>query len=185
MNDKLSLSTLLQEAQNFRLPKFFLAGFWIRLGAYLVDMILIDAMTAILLNLTLYRIFGLDFASSWIVTLIELIIFVCYFYFLTKHFDGQTPGKMLFGIRVVPLKGEADNTFYLMRELFGRVVFYYFPVIAVLLVFSAKNQHVIDMLADSVVIRKERVQELRDYLENEGGQADDYQGQGELQAQQG
>lgn len=185
MEDKLSLSTMLKEAELFRLPKFFLAGFWVRLFAYLIDIVLINALSAILLNLTLYRLFGVQLEGSFVVKLIELIIYISYFYFLTKHFKSQTPGKILFGIQVVPLKGKANNIFFLIREVFGRAIIYLFPPIAVIMVFSYKNQHLIDMLVDSVVIQKERIHDLREYLESEAATNYENRRQGKIQTHQG
>lgn len=165
MNNKLSREYLLNEFKQFRLPKLFLAGFWVRLGAYFLDIVIINAVQAIVLNLTIYRFLGLSWTDSFLVTLIELIIFVSYFYLTTTYFNGQTPGKMVFGIRVIPIQEEKSmKTVYFIRELCGKVIYYYFPYIAVLLVFSHKNQTVLDMLADTVVIREERLSELQEFL---------------------
>lgn len=166
MENKLELFNVLNDVNHYRLPKLFLAGFWIRLGAFLIDLVIINAIQQIVLNLTLYRFIGIHMSESFLSTLIELIIFVTYFYLLTQRFNGQTPGKMLVGIRVIPLKAnQTSGNAYLFRELFGKVLFFYFPYIAVLLIFSYKKQHIIDLLVDTIVIREERLKEVKEYIQ--------------------
>ena len=169
MASKLSLDRVSQAIKDFRLPKLFLAGFWIRFLAFLFDVLVIKAIQAILLNLTLYRLFSPAIQDSFWVSLVELVIFVLYFFLTTLFFKGQTPGKILFDLRVISLSSE-ENDFkvYLFREFFGKVLFYYFPYIAVLLVFSEKNQHLIDFLVDTTVIRESRLEEVNQYL-SQGG----------------
>ena len=52
MANKLSLDRVSQAIKDFRLPKLFLAGFWIRFLAFLFDVLVIKAIQATLLNLT-------------------------------------------------------------------------------------------------------------------------------------
>lgn len=167
MENKLGMSFFMDELKHYRLPKAFLAGFWIRTLAFAIDWVIITAIQSILLNLTLYRFIGLHLSDSFIVTIIELLIFVSYFYLTTRYLKGQTPGKLLCGIRVFPLNYEEEslNQFYIMRELIGKVIFFYFPYIAVLLVFSYKKQHILDILVDSIVIRESQIEEIRTYFE--------------------
>lgn len=167
MENKLGMDFFMNELKHYRLPKAFLAGFWIRTVAFVIDWIIISAIQSIVLNLTLYRFIGLHLAESFVVTIIELIIFVGYFYLTTRYLKGQSPGKLLCGLRVFPLNYEEEslNQFYIVRELIGKVIFFYFPYIAVLLVFSYKKQHIVDTLVGSIVIRENHIEEIRNYYE--------------------
>ena len=42
----------LRDIETYNAPKKLFGGFWIRLAAFLVDRVMIQALTAILLNLT-------------------------------------------------------------------------------------------------------------------------------------
>lgn len=156
-------SKVLYEHVNLsHLPKYFYGGFWVRTFAYLFDLWIIRSLTAILLNLSVYRIFGREAAESFWIRILTLLIFLAYFTVTTYFFQGQTLGKILFRLRVVALHPAPSflNTI-LIRELAGKVIFYYFPYIAVLLVFTPKRQHVVDFLADTAVVNEGKWWEYR------------------------
>ena len=145
----------LRDIETYNAPKKLFGGFWIRLAAFLVDRVMIQALTAILLNLTVYRIWSTSVSDSFGVTLIELVIFVGYFFLMTYWLDGQTPGKLLFRLRVMSLQdAELSKQTIFYRELLGKVLFFYHPWLAIILVFTFKRQHIIDILADTTVVNE-------------------------------
>jgi len=144
-----------------RLPKFFFGGFWIRTAAYSIDLLIIQFLTSILLNLVVYRLFGMGASDSFGVEIVDLAVFLAYFFLTTYFMNGQTLGKMLLRLRVVSLtESQSTLSTILIREVAGKTIFYYFPFIAVLLVFSFKRQHVVDLLADTTVMNEGKLLEF-------------------------
>ena len=144
-----------------QVPVEAFAGFWIRFAAYAVDWILIYFITRLLFNLL-----GLDqvaLANGLIPKLASLLIYCLYFTLATASLKGQTPGKILFNLRVVPLNGPHTHLTFsalIIREFFGRVICYYVPWLMVLLIFTNRHQHPIDLLSDTSVINEKYLQAI-------------------------
>lgn len=125
-------------------PDYFYSGFFIRLFAFTVDLITIGAINRILF-------FYLD--SGPLKTYITLIVYLAYFILMTKLTNGQTLGKMVFGIRVISLKEEKLSwTTVIVREGFGRYLQRVLFVLYFLTIFTRFKQHVVDLLTDTSVI---------------------------------
>ncbi|MFC3928356.1 RDD family protein [Streptococcus caprae] len=140
-------------------PKQCFGGFWIRFFAYLIDSLLIGAITKIILNLTIHHFITPTAASGhWWYELIKLALFVAYFVATMLYFKGQTVGKYLLNLKVVSVKtGDLDFQTLLIREVAGRIVLYYFPILAVTLVFTNLRQHLMDLLCDTAVVNLKQV----------------------------
>ncbi|WP_303973374.1 RDD family protein [Streptococcus merionis] len=140
-------------------PKQVFGGFWIRFSAFLIDSLLVGAITKILLNLTVHHFVApADATGHWWYTLIKLLILLAYFTGTMVYFKGQTVGKYLLNLKVVNFKtGEADLKTLLVRELAGRTILHFLPIVAVTLVFTRHRQHLMDMLCDTVVINLKQV----------------------------
>lgn len=146
------------------LPKGAYAGFWIRTSAYLIDLIFVSLFTALIFNLTIYRIWGRGIEDLWLVGLLELVIFVAYFALSNYSFSGQSFGKMLLGIRTIRADGQAlDKNTLLVRELAGRVIIKIVPILAVFLIFDKQRRHLIDVLCNTVVINEKQLAMLASY----------------------
>jgi uncharacterized RDD family membrane protein YckC len=88
------------------------AGFWLRSGATIFDILIILALFFLLLLV--------PFLQSFSVALF-IIIFVLYFWLFTS-LSGQTPGKMIAGIRVVNKNGTKPGPVYIaLREVLGKI----------------------------------------------------------------
>src|SRR5690606_30239281 len=77
-------------------------GFWVRFWAYLIDLLIITALTSILIK-PAFALMGLETTeTSWYApfAIMSAIVFYGYFVLMTKFFR-QTVGKMIMGIRVV------------------------------------------------------------------------------------
>ena len=133
------------------------AGFWIRVGAALIDTLLLAAITLPLLVSIYGRdYFGeettffagpADFLISWILPAVAVIAF-----WLTRQ---ATPGKMALSLRVVDAR--TGNTLSVGQSL-GRYVGYYVSTIPLLagliwVAFDSKKQGWHDKLAGTVVVR--------------------------------
>lgn len=144
------------------LPSFAYAGFFIRLVAFAIDMIVISAINRILqsvLNLNIELGLSISLAS-----IIYWLISLGYFTLMTYFNNGQTLGKMITNIRVVSLNGEkADLWQIVSRETFGRYVQNKFVVLYLIIGFAPMKQSLADILSDTVVIRDN----VNSYLLNE------------------
>lgn len=130
------------------LSKNFYAGFWIRFVAYLIDMIVIYAISS-LLNTFSFGLLNkqLDFPILGEESLSYVIVMFVYFISMT-YFFSQTLGKMIMKIKVETNKGEklslADVVY---RELVGRLLtifLVYLPYLAV--VFTNKKKDFMTLL---------------------------------------
>lgn len=138
-------------------PQYFFAGFWIRLFAFIIDVLCIQAIVACSVGL----IYGLANIAPVAQGLslyhfLSLVIYLGYFTLLTKLNNGQTIGKIIFGIRVVSLT-EPELTWktVLIREVCGRYILqfswlFYFGYLPA--AFSQKKQQLADYFADTSVV---------------------------------
>ncbi|MBQ4829794.1 RDD family protein [Alteromonas sp. MMG017] len=136
--------------------KYEYVGFWSRLGASLIDSVLIMAITLPLLHVVYGRDYlaagafdmgALDFIISYIFPLVATILFWIY--------KSATPGKMVLKLKVVDAKtGQAPS----IQQSIIRYVGYYISLLPLCLGFiwiawDAKKQGWHDKLAGTVVIQ--------------------------------
>ena len=119
------------------------AGFRIRFWAYLVDLIVIGRVGIRIVIYPLFGLMGLNNSDSFMfspVSIATTIIFFAYFVLTTKYLK-QTLGKMIFGIKVVSLKGDQliGVRFYL-RELIGRYISKTIWIAYIVVAFTPKKQ---------------------------------------------
>jgi len=125
-------------------PDYFYAGFFIRLFAFTTDVILIGALS---------HLFLFFLHDSLVKTVLSLSIYLLYFIFMTKFTNGQTLGKMIFGIRVIAINEEKLSwTTILVREGFGRYLQKVLWIMYSLTIFTRYKQHVVDLLTDTSVV---------------------------------
>ena len=139
------------------LSKNFYAGFWTRFVAYLIDMIVIYAISS-LLNTISFGLLNkvLDFPILGEESLSYVIVMFTYFIAMT-YFFSQTLGKMIMKIKVETNRGDklslADVVY---RELVGRLLtifLAYLPYLAVAFINKKKGLH--DFIADTVVVKED------------------------------
>ena len=125
-------------------PDYFYAGFFIRLFAFTTDVILIGALS---------HLFLFFLHDSLVKTVLSLSIYLLYFILMTKFTNGQTLGKMIFGIRVIAINEEKLSwTTILVREGFGRYLQKVLWIMYSLTIFTRYKQHVVDFLTDTSVV---------------------------------
>ena len=137
-------------------PKYFYAGFWVRLGAFLIDLLCIGSITRLTLGVAL-NLGWINYADSYLSLYggTALVIYLAYFVLLTKLNHGQTIGKMIFGIRVIGFEEtELSWSTVLVREgacrfilKFPLLFIGYLPVI-----FSQRKQHIGDYFSNTSVV---------------------------------
>ena len=143
------------------------AGFWIRLAAWIADIVCLFLATIALAVLVLATIwFGgrlggeindqvmalAGFSSAAIVMASGVLYFT-----LFVGSRGQTPGKMLFGLRIVHVRG--DEMTYgraCLRSLCWMLSLLLFSVGFLMIAFTRQKQGLHDMLAGTYVIRNAR-----------------------------
>jgi len=130
------------------------AGFWVRVAAFILDWIFVS-----IIALPLWIWFFLQY-FEWALVIFFLFPFIWYlfslFYFIGYWVRyGQTPGKMIAGIKVVRTNGNPIGIKRaVLRYMIGYSIHYalaHIPFIAV--VFQKQKRGVHDLIADTCVIR--------------------------------
>ena len=138
-------------------PEMEYVGFWPRVGALIIDSIIIAVLTFPLLTAIYGRAYWddqkfikgpADFVISWILPAIAII----WLWIKT----GQTPGKMAIGARIVDAETGRDIT---INQAVLRYLGYFVSMIVLFLGyiwvgFDPKKQGWHDHMASTVVIRK-------------------------------
>lgn len=131
---------------------FYYAGFWIRLVAFVFDMIVVNSLSTIVgkfLETDLELGFGISLG-----TVIYWLITFAYFTLTTYFTNGQTLGKMIMNIRVISTDGNRLNLWQVVsRETFGRYIQNKFKVLYLIIGLTPSKQSIIDMLADTEVVK--------------------------------
>ncbi|QJX63430.1 RDD family protein [Niallia circulans] len=130
------------------------AGFWMRFWAYLADLIIVSSVNRILIY-PILRIADIPLYESGIFSTVNIctaITFYLYFVLMTK-FLKQTLGKMIFGLKVVPINKEKLTwDTILFREWIGRFISSSFFILYALVAFLPKKQGLHDIFADTAVV---------------------------------
>jgi uncharacterized RDD family membrane protein YckC len=142
---------------------FFLAGFWLRVWAYLIDLIVIGSITRLIVKpvfkmLDISLVEGSMFAP---ISILSAIVFYGYFVLMTKFFS-QTIGKMVLGIKVIDLKGHRPSWgTILFRELIGRFISSTIFILYIVVAFTTKKQGIHDLFADTTVVQEKKKLEFK------------------------
>ena len=151
----LSLPTTIEDYMN--LSKNFYASFWMRFVAYLIDMIVIYAISS-LLNTFSFGLLNkrLDFPILGEESLSYVIVMFAYFISMT-YFFSQTLGKMIMKIKVETNKGDKLSfTDVIYRELVGRLLTIFLANLPYLAIaFTNKKKGLHDFIADTVVVKED------------------------------
>ncbi|GAE25839.1 hypothetical protein JCM9140_1857 [Halalkalibacter wakoensis JCM 9140] len=104
---------------------YYYAGFWMRLWAFLLDMITVFSLNGLLVYPLLRWTNGsgvFSIGPFTLDTILSAMVFFLYFAIMTKLY-GQTIGKMVMGLRVRSSKNEPLSwTQIVFREGFGRFI---------------------------------------------------------------
>ncbi|MCS0671094.1 RDD family protein [Cytobacillus firmus] len=138
------------------------AGFWMRFWAYLLDLIVVGSVDRILIN-PIFRALDIPLHESNLfapISIATAITFYAYFVLMTKFF-GQTLGKMVFGLKVVNLKGKKLTwSTILFREWIGRFISATIFVGYVIVAFLPKKQGLHDLFADTSVVHERQKEQV-------------------------
>lgn len=131
------------------------AGFWIRLWAYTIDLVVLSAISGIIIK-PIFRIAGWEITnpsfflfSPYKITVLMLLLL--YFTLMTKYLQ-QTVGKMIMGIRVASKDGgELTWGAVIFREVIGRFISKMLLIPYLLVLFMPKKEALHDLFADTIV----------------------------------
>lgn len=135
------------------------AGFWLRLAAFIVDAIILGVITSILFPWRGLPDFW-SFQTSWFfIPLIAISNFVSTLITVAYQvafwtWRGQTPGKMLFNIKVIRTDGSAITLGYSLLRYLGYIVSAVMLGIGFLwIAFDPRKQGIHDKIADTYVVK--------------------------------
>lgn len=130
-----------------------LAGFFLRLVAFVIDLVLVGSLTSILTPL---------FTDQAILkNLVSILIYLAYFVLTTGLTKGQTLGKMILGLKVVRVDGKELNwADVFFREACCRLILKMVLPLYLLAGVTDKKQHLGDLICDTMVIKSAYEQEL-------------------------
>jgi len=121
------------------------AGFWIRVGSYLIDVILLG-----IVNLILNFILGRETAS-----LLEVVISWLYFSLMESSNYQGTLGKMIVGVKVTTLEGEKIGFGRATARYFSKILSGIILCIGYMMAgWTTYKQALHDMIAGTVVVKK-------------------------------
>lgn len=135
-------------------PNCIYTGFFVRFFAFMIDMIMIGSLR----RMTLFYI-----PRGTLRILLSLMIYLLYFILMTKLNNGQTIGKMIFGIQVICLNEESLTwKTVIVREGFGRYLQKAMLILYVPAMFTPYKQHLVDLLSDTSVVTLDLLHLVKD-----------------------
>ncbi|PNZ76944.1 RDD family protein [Staphylococcus microti] len=150
----------------YELDAFLYAGFGRRFFSYIIDIIILWAVTQLILT-PLFTLTGMDEWELWIsyfnvANMLKALLYFAYFVLMTRYFQ-QTLGKMILGIKVYTNDITALSwSDVLIREWIGRIisnVVMGLPYLAV--IFTPKHIGVHDYFADTVVVKQKYLKHIQ------------------------
>jgi uncharacterized RDD family membrane protein YckC len=151
-------STEIQSIEKGRSTTLRFAGFWMRFWAYILDLIVVGSIERLLVK-PLFRLMDIPLAEFNMfapISIASAVVFYLYFVLMTKYFN-QTLGKMVFGLKVIDLKGETLSWgTILFREWIGRFISATLVVGYFVVAFLPKKQGLHDLFTETTVIHVER-----------------------------
>lgn len=143
---------------------FVYAGFWLRVGAYLIDGIILAIVQSIIMFTMLGSLMSMKpgqvpdssampklFAVYGIVTVLQWL----YFALMESSSNQGTIGKMAVGIKVINLKGERISFGKATGRFFAKIISALILLIGFLMVaFTEKKQGLHDQIVGTLVIKK-------------------------------
>jgi uncharacterized RDD family membrane protein YckC len=127
-------------------------GFWLRFGAWILDIIMISIIAAVIGTVRVV-LEDLGLVFPWGV--VEFFLLCIYFWLFTGLNKGRTVGKMLVGIKVVKAHGEAPGLGYAaLREVVGKTISWFALCLGLLwIAWDKERQGWHDKIASTYVVK--------------------------------
>ncbi len=144
--------------------RFAYAGFFLRLVAFLIDMLVVGGIFTIL-KVFLPLDMETRLLSFSLGEVLSTVITLAYFTLMTLFTRGRTLGKMILGLRVISLTSDKLSfSQIIIREICGRFVLNKFKILYLIVGISPKKQGLFDILLDTTVVKEDLFNHL--YGEN-------------------
>ena len=136
------------------------ASFGLRALAFIIDMIIVGAISNIIRGFNLVSPDAMIYNIS-LIDMISSLVTLAYFTIASLITKGQSLGKMITGLRVVSLNSdELTVSQILIREICGRFIQNKLFLLYALPIFTPKNQGLIDFFVDTAVVKEEAIRDL-------------------------
>ena len=145
-------------------PDFLTASLGKRAAAFIIDLILISSISGFFTSMALSL--GVKSSEEFLSTfyLIKLAIFLGYFTITTLVTNGQSLGKMIFGIKIVKEDGEDLSPLDIItREFFVNFILHKFQIFYMAPIFISRNRALGDLAIDTVIIDLIKLEEYENY----------------------
>lgn len=133
-----------------------MAEFWIRLVAYIIDLIVLSVVVGVLASIMGLNIFDLESEASYDPTLnlISAVISWLYFALMESSERGATLGKMALGLRVVSNDGQRLSFLNATGRYFAKILSAMILCIGFLMIaFTDRKRGLHDMIASTLVVK--------------------------------
>ena len=151
---EVSVGSAAQLAPNASEPK--LALWWERFVAWLIDVVIIGAITGVLGMLTPYNLSALPSSLNWIpffnLNLNGIVLFL-YWTFM-ESFYGQSFGKMVMRLRVTRLDGSQAGLGNAALESVGKAFLLPLDLLLGWFLYPKKKQRIFNYISETIVTRK-------------------------------
>lgn len=147
-------------------PQVEYAGFWLRLGAYLIDSALLLVVYGLLAIPAVLFVVNWESAEATVAALgwyiAVIIITVAYFTYFESSTAQATPGKRAVGIFVTDRDGNRITGFRAFGRYWARALSFLVLYLGVLLIgFTDRKEGLHDILAGTLVYRQPRLTEFK------------------------
>lgn len=135
------------------------AGFWPRLGALLIDQILLS-VAAFIVGFVIGFIIGISggditTGAEWTINVIVLVGYYLYYAIMESSPAQATVGKQALGIQVTDLEGNRISFWRALGRSLAKIVSVLTLFIGYIIAgFTAKKQALHDMIASTLVVKK-------------------------------
>ena len=144
-------------------------GFWRRLGAYIIDTILVSIVSVVLVFAYAFvhamAAEGEEVSEEVVGVVAQLIFFLVgwlYWAIMESSPEQATLGKMAVGLKVIDMEGRRIGFWRATGRYFGKIISSLFLYAGFIMVaFTAKKQGMHDIMASCVVIIRPRDQEAQ------------------------
>jgi uncharacterized RDD family membrane protein YckC len=129
------------------------AGFWIRLGAAVFDMVVIVVLLFILYSLVFAFSVEINERRIFILAVASALIKIAYFigFWIWR---GQTPGKMIAGIKIIRTDSSPLEWMHAVLRYFGYIVSFVTVFMGFIwIAFDERKQGLHDKIADTYVVK--------------------------------
>ncbi len=129
------------------------AGFWIRVGAYFIDGILLGVLQVVVAMM--FGGINQMGGGNGFVTLISIVAGVAYFAGMESSSKQATIGKMACGIKVINMEGERISMGNATGRYFAKILSSLILLIGFIMIgFDKKKQGLHDKIANTLVVYK-------------------------------